>query len=153
MEIVENGTYRFVPNGLDEMEIDVNVSGSGDVPNLDITKISHFRISGLEFLDIVPAVLSEVPSHYGAILQKKGTTDVQIVYNGSDTARTFIMGEVWVGMTFYCGEPTIGCLNSDEQSVVGYKGPSLPGVYYEMGSIGGTSPITCNVIQNYVVSN
>lgn len=52
MEITENGTYSFVPNGIDEMELDINVAGSTTtVP--DIAKVGYYDGSDVFYENII----------------------------------------------------------------------------------------------------
>lgn len=92
MEITENGTYSFVPNGLDEMELDVNVSGSTTtVP--DIAKVGWFGISGLVFHDIeknnftASSGFVNIPSGYAIMYtaNTSGGNQIRIVKNNSDS--------------------------------------------------------------------
>lgn len=92
MEITENGTYSFVPNGLDEMELDVNVSGSTTtVP--DIAKVGWFGTIGLVYHDIeknnfeVSMGFVSVPSGYALMTTTATSDNIRIVKNNSDSAQ------------------------------------------------------------------
>lgn len=92
MEITENGTYSFVPNGLDEMELDVNVAGSTTtVP--DIAKVGWFGTVGLVYHDVeknnfeVSFGMVNVPSGYALMTTTATSDNIRIVKNNSDAAK------------------------------------------------------------------